>query len=104
MNSLKGYLLCATHDKAIWFFSNTYKEVNSEITAISNSPYIKFHPAKVSQSGYYYCHGTYSEGNFFLSASRLKVYGKLRIPCCININYYNGYNNIETRYMKYSQF
>jgi len=69
-------LLCASYEDAIWFYSTTHNEINSNITLISESPALEFDPIQSKDTGYYYCYGTFSSNHFFVAVKRLKVYGK----------------------------
>ena len=73
----RGSFLCATNEYARWFYSRTYNEVNADIVLVSEDYYITFRDPELEQCGYYYCYGHNAENHSFISAAKLKVYGKL---------------------------
>ena len=74
-------ILCDTYDIPVWFYSeNKDDEVNKYITRLHyEQNEITFKKVDYDHSGYYFCHGSYSNGSLFIAGKRLKIYGNIKI-------------------------
>jgi len=82
-------LLCASYEDTTWYYSTKNKNINRDITYISESPTIHFNPVKINRTGYYYCYGSYSSNHTFIAVTRLRAYGKYSIDIHIEPSFFN---------------
>ena len=65
--------ICDSYKEPYWYINDLQSEP-------SISPFVQIGNLKPSNSGYYYCLGTYEAGSvLFLATAELLVYGKFKI-------------------------